>query len=142
MAPSASKLASWFANTALVLLGLSMCKRVTDTLPAHGAAGRRPAPVLAVQTSTLLAAYELDEAAADEAFKGEILAISGEIDSIGRDYIVLRTGERFADAGVQAYFEAGAEEPLARLGRGQAVVVRCRCDGKFDNVMLRACRLE
>lgn len=106
-----------------------------------------PEPIVAVTAPALFAAYDANEISADDKFKGKMLAVTGKIDSIGKDildtmYLTLSNGEEFAIMGVQAFFEDDAGKQLARLTKGQKVTVLCRCDGKLGNVMLKECSLK
>jgi 3-oxoacyl-ACP reductase-like protein len=107
----------------------------------------KPEPVIAIKASALWAAYEANEVKADDTFKDKKLEVSGKIETIGKDilgdpYITLGTGQEFSIGGVQAVFDRDASKQLAALNKGQAVKVRCVCDGRLGNVLLKDCTLR
>lgn len=107
----------------------------------------KPPPIAArVTAGELFDAYEKNEIAADDRYKGKLLEVSGKIDNIGKDildtpYITLSVGGKFQIMGVQAFFDDDSLPKLANLSKGQGVTLQCRCDGKFGNVMLKECAL-
>ena len=118
----------------------------SDALKAYDAAYGADSGVVGIPVAAeaLTAAYEANEVDADDRFKGRILEVSGVVDSIGKDllddpYVTLE-GARFRRA--QALFTKGDEPKLARLRKGQELTVKCRCDGLFGNVVLKACSIE
>jgi hypothetical protein len=105
-----------------------------------------PAPI-SVTATTLYHDYEGNEVAADEKYKGKTLAVSGTVDSIGKDisdtmYVTLSSGKQYSITSVQCIFGDEHKSALARLSKGQKVTVKGRCDGKFGNVLLRDCSLQ
>lgn len=97
--------------------------------------------------SSLLAAYDANEVAADEKFKGKLIEVTGKVDTIAKDimgdpYVTLGSGKDFEFAHVQAVFPADALKQLAGLRKGQEVTVRCTCAGKVINVIGRGCVLK
>ncbi len=162
-----SKFASRTLNVVLVVLGLAVCgaifgKREPKTSqPAEPAEplsraeseppSEPPSPasvtVITIKASTLFSTYQENEVAADEAFKGKLLKVTGKIETIGKDitgdpYLALSSGEKFGFMGVQAMFEPEDAKQLAGLAKGQTATVRCVCDGMFGNVILRECSLR
>lgn len=88
--------------------------------------------------------YKANEIAADQKYKGKILAVTGEIDSIGKDitdtiYITLKGDEYFGS--VQCLFPKKSENKVAALSKGQYVTVRGKCLGKMMIVALSGCIL-
>ena len=76
-----------------------------------------------ISAATLIAAYEANEVAADEKFKGKLIEVTGVIDSIAKDilgdpYVTLGSGKDFEIAHVQAMFPASAAKQLAGLRKG------------------------
>ena len=92
--------------------------------------------------------YEANEVAADALYKGRILQVTGTVDSIGKDitdsmYVTLRGGNEHQIMGrIQCFFATSHQGELARLQKGMVVTVKCKCDGKFGNVLLKGCLLE
>jgi len=95
----------------------------------------------------LVAEYEANEIAADRKYKGKMVQVSGIVESIGKDildtmYVTLDSGQEFGITHVQCYFDNSAESYLSSLQKGRSVVITCRCDGKFGNVLLKDCDLN
>jgi len=119
--------------------------------------GREEAPPLETATApaqepiraeVLMRAYEDNELAADQRYKGRTLDVVGTVESIGREivgrpYVVLSAGEAAMFVGVQCVASlrdaAKEEAKMARLRQGQRVVVRGKADGKLLNVLLSDC---
>ena len=106
-------------------------------------ASRQTAPVaepaIDVSATDLVQAYQDNEVAADQRFKGRTLLVSGTIDSIGRD--VLNTPFiTFRSSGfrrVQAMFARPDEGRLAALSKGSHVSIQGRCGGMFGNILIK-----
>ena len=103
------------------------------------------APKFTLTASQLYNAYENNEVAADNKYKGEIVLISGTIEDIGKDildkpYITLVTGNILFN--VQCYFEKSNEGQFASLSKGQRVKVKGVVDGKFGNVTVEDCIIK
>lgn len=101
---------------------------------------------IAVTAPVLVADYEANEIAADRKYKGQILEITGVVDSIGKDildsmYVTLDSDERFGITNVQCFFDKSEETNLAALSKGRSLTVRGRCDGKFGNVLIKECAI-
>jgi hypothetical protein len=100
-----------------------------------------------ISAATLIAAYEANEVAADEKFKGKLIEVTGVIDSIAKDilgdpYLTLGSGKDFEIAHVQAMFPASAAKQLAGLRKGQTITVQCDCAGKVMNVIGKDCGVK
>ena len=133
-------------------------RRENSVASSTGTSSRPSAPVpeappqppsidVKVSAADLFKAYEANEIAADQRFKGKLLEVSGKIDSIGKDlldnpYVSLKSGGQFDILGIQAFFDEAATSQLAGLSKGQSVTLQCRCDGKMMNVMLKDCALR
>jgi hypothetical protein len=105
------------------------------------------APAISVTADQLAGDYEANEVAADEKYKQKIVEVSGNVDSIGKDitdtiYVTLQTSEEYAVVKPQLFFSDEHKQEAAALQRGQPLTVKCRCDGKFMNVILKACVVE
>jgi hypothetical protein len=95
-----------------------------------------------VEASDLQSEYDANEVAADQKYKGKILAVTGTVDSIGKDivdtpYVTLKTAKLIAT--VQCMFTERDADDLATIQKGDKVVVKGKCDGKLVNVILRGC---
>jgi hypothetical protein len=102
------------------------------------------APALSVTASQLAADYQANEVAADARYNQKIIEVSGTVDSIGKDitdtiYVTLQTGEEFAIVKPQLFFSDQHKNEAAALHKGQPLTVKCRCEGKFMNVLLKDC---
>jgi hypothetical protein len=94
-----------------------------------------------VTATKLFRDYQDNEVAADDIYKGKKLAVTGIIDDIGNDalndsYITLKTG--YVIGSVQCYLD---KKIVAKLKKGQKVVVTGRCKGLFVNVSLKDCKI-
>ena len=113
--------------------------------------GKSPSPEPQAETYSLFnardlnRAYQENEVAADEKFKGKQLAIDGVVGEISKDfmdnlYVVIPAGEMLED--IHAYFETQEKGQLAQLKRGQRIRVLGRVDGlMMKSVMLKSCRI-
>lgn len=104
-----------------------------------------PAPAEVVSPQALFAAFEQNEVAADDRYKGKWIEISGPIDKIGKDilnkmYVTLEAERSIF--GVQAFFADEHKRSLASLAKGDAVTLICKCAGKMGNVLLRECSFK
>ena len=102
---------------------------------------------MTVSAQQLASAYKDNEVAGDERYKGKIIAVTGVVDSIGKDildtpYVVLSSGERFSITGVQCMFGDEHKSQLAALSKGQTVTIVGECEGKMMNVLLKNCRFR
>jgi tRNA_anti-like len=86
-----------------------------------------------ISAKALYEAYEANEIAADEKYKGKQVRVSGVVDSIGKDildtqYVVLKgDGVMF---GVQCMIGDEHKEILAKLSKGQKMVFQGEVVGK------------
>ena len=94
-----------------------------------------------ISARDLYSAFEQNEVAADNKYKGKKLAVTGVIEDIGNDilndsYITLKTGNLIGD--VQCYLD---KKEVAKLSKGQVITVIGKCTGLFGNVGLKNCRI-
>ena len=128
--------------------------RVTQAAGADTAAsaavaspGAAPAatPPLAVTSVALAEAYEENEAAADNAYKDKLLAVSGKLDSITKDLtddtvLVLQGKNAFQN--VHAELDSDAASAALSMRKGQKVTLHCVGAGEVASLpMLKDCRL-
>ena len=97
---------------------------------------------ISVSASELSAAYNANEVSADDKYKDKLLAVSGTVDSIGKDitdtpYITLSASGDLL--GVQCMFDDQYKGSLAQLQKGQHVTIHGTCKGKTLNVLLADC---
>jgi phage FluMu protein Com len=105
-----------------------------------------------VSAESLYTAYENNEVAADELYKGKVLLVSGQVVKIGKTifgtaYVQLAgEGEWWRDtyigSGITCYFQAGQESSLTSLTKGGSCIsIVGECNGKaFLDVTLAKCR--
>ncbi len=118
-------------------------------LPSLGSA-RSAEPVLIDppiwKADRLYAYYGENEVDADRTLKGIEILVTGKIEKIGKDildvpYVTLCGEKRTSIFGVQCVFTKADESQLAKLSRGDTIVISGTDDGKLGNVILRACRI-
>jgi len=102
-------------------------------------------PAMTVSASELYADYEANGVAADDKYKGKVLLVTGEVNTIDRDimetiYVTLQGDEYFGD--VQCFFAEDHVSAASQLTKGQTITVKGRCDGKLMNVMLEGCVIQ
>ena len=94
----------------------------------------------------LYAYYGENEVDAARTLKGIEILVTGKIEKIGKDildvpYVTLCGEKRTSIFGVQCVFTKADESQLAKLSRGDTIVISGTDDGKLGNVILRACRI-
>jgi hypothetical protein len=97
-----------------------------------------------VTADNLATAYERNEAAADQQYRGQLLRVTGTVQRISKSFddhpvVELWTDNEFMP--VRCSFPASATEP-AGLVPGQRVILRGRGDRYVVGVHLRACELD
>lgn len=119
----------------------------TAASAAVAATGVVPAatPPLAVTSVALAKAYEENEAAADNLYKGKLLVVSGKLQSINKDLtddtvLVLQGQNAFQT--VQAELDSDAASAALSMHKGQKVTLHCMGAGEVASLpMLKDCRL-
>lgn len=101
----------------------------TTTSAGSTAAPEVPAqtPPMQVTADALYSAYNQNEVAADAKYKGNVVEVSGIINTIGKDvlntpYVTLNAGE-YAFPDVQCMFSQADESQLATLSSGQRITM-------------------
>ncbi|HIH2654753.1 TPA: OB-fold protein [Burkholderia cenocepacia] len=103
----------------------------------------KPIETISVTAAALFAAYDKNEVAADQKYKGKALSVSGTIQSIDKDafdniVVKLRTSNEFMP--VNAYLSKGHEALAAALEKGNKVTWTCEGGGRLiGSPMLRDC---
>lgn len=103
-------------------------------------------PDITISAGELHAAYENNEVAADERFKGKIIQVSGIVDDIGKDimdtiYVTLSAGGEYSFSSVQCFFADSHTSDAASLSKGDYVTIKGKCDGLMMNVLIRGSSL-
>lgn len=98
------------------------------------------ADAIAITADELFAAYDTNEVAADNQYKGKELKVTGTIKDIGKDildhtYITLDTGNLICS--VQCYFENNQLDAVAELKKDQIITLVGKCNGQSMNVILK-----
>jgi tetratricopeptide (TPR) repeat protein len=100
-----------------------------------------------IPADKLMTAYLNDEIAADAQYKGKLLAVTGNVATVGKDsggtvYVTLETGVMVFK--IQCFFKKEDDTAFAQIGSGVQVTIIGRCDGKLKegNVLLKDCTLK
>ena len=99
-------------------------------------------PATEISASALWSAYEANEVAADEQYKGKILLVTGTITDIGKD-ILFDTPYIVMGEGIQCYFADSEIPKIADLEKNKGITVKGKGHGKaIFNVSLRGCTIQ
>lgn len=107
-----------------------------------------PTTGMQISAGSLIGEYRENEVAADERYKGRALAVTGIVDTIGKDIVdnmyVTLGGSKDSEIGsVQCIFSDKHKHELSQLRKGQIVRVVGICKGKMiGNVLLRQCSVR
>lgn len=127
-----------------VLVGVLGSKSRSDA-PSSAASAAVAAPI-DVSAASLYQAYEQNEVAADEQYKGKILRVAGKVTSIDKtigDTIVVHISSGQMFRSVMAYPEDSEVSKAAALVKGGPVSVVCVGGGKvMISPVLRKCVIE
>ena len=102
--------------------------------------------VLQVQAFERLQAYDSNEIAADQRYKGKILQVTGGVTSVKKDildniFVTIGTGRQFEIREVQCFFSEEWASKAASLQKGRRITIRGKCDGLMMNVLLKDCEI-
>ncbi|KWE66098.1 hypothetical protein WL77_14975 [Burkholderia ubonensis] len=115
----------------------------TSTTSSSETESKKPVEKVNVTASALFVAYEKNEVAADQKYKGKALSVSGTVQSIDKDafdeiVVQLRTNNEFMP--VHAYLSKEKEALAASLEKGQKVTWTCEGGGRIiGSPVLRDC---
>lgn len=102
-------------------------------------------PDLRVTASQMFEAYEENEIAADENFKGKVIQINGQVREVGKTlgtaYIMLQGGGEFDVLGVQCVLDEESLKIAASIKRGQEITLIGKFDLKFGNILIKHCKV-
>lgn len=102
---------------------------------------------IGVTARQILLAYEANEIAADQVYKGQLVAVTGQVGNVGKDirnrpYITLvGTGSTAEWRQVQCFLTDDAVSRAMALSKGDYVTVQGTVDGLMMNVLLRRCEV-
>lgn len=101
-------------------------------------------PSYTLDADQLRGEYDANVVAADNKYKGKVVAVSGKVQIIGKEgdsaYIVMGLGGVFN--GVKCMFTQSGESAVASLSEGARVTVKGVVKGKHGHVLLRNCTIE
>jgi hypothetical protein len=114
---------------------------------AEHPSARTAESAIVVDPQRLVSAYRANEVAADMAYKGKILQITGVVESINKDFLdepyIVIGGHFQGLSGIQCCFTKADEPALSGLYKGQQVVITGRCSGMIMlSVFLKNCSVE
>jgi hypothetical protein len=131
------------AVVVIAVIGIAGVVFVTnDGLPAFTTAS--PEPPIEVSPVELVSLYVKNEVAADQRFKGKMVAVSGRVSSIGKDlldnpYVTLDTGVESTFRELQCSLASGAIAEATKLTPGDRVTMRGKVLGLMGHVQLDGC---
>jgi len=101
-------------------------------------------PVLTISSDQLIADFKGNEVAANGKYKGKMVVVSGNIDTIATDimnkmYVTMGSGQKFDIVHVQCFFSDKHKDEVASVRKGQYLTIRGKCEGKFGNVLMKNC---
>lgn len=103
-------------------------------------------PAIKITAESLYDEYDANEIAADQRYKGHVLEVSGTIHSIGKagsPYVQLDRSGPWPNPAAICYFDSSNDAGLARLSKGDRIVIRGKCTGRsLASVSLRECRIN
>jgi len=123
--------------TSTITVTMNSNKSVTANFKT--APSDKPIKITATQ---LYAEYDENPVRADQKYKGQLLQVSGVVDSIGHDYVSLNAGAFLAT--IHCSFAAEQQPQIAQVDKGQLVTIQGRCTGYLSVlsvVYLESCRL-
>jgi len=97
-----------------------------------------------IKASDLMAQYKANEIAADRAYKGKWLEVTGYVKNVGKDilnerYVALYSEAQFDILCVQCYFGRQHDDALASVRAEGQCTLRGRCEGMLLNVVMKDC---
>lgn len=112
--------------------------------PSSAPSSAMPDSIIGVTAGELSAAYERNEAAADQKYRGRLLSVTGTVQRVSKTFddhpvVELWTDNEFMP--VRCSFSRDASDP-AGLAPGQRVILRGRGDRYVIGANLRACELD
>ena len=121
---------------------LKNCKIVADNIEIKPtAAPVEENAVIKVDANKLLEEYNNNSVAADDAYKGKTLQVTGKIYSIEDGYIKIESSDSWEFSNVHAYY--ASSENVTSLSKGDQVTVIGTCKGEeiFGDVKLSDCKI-
>ncbi|AOK57257.1 OB-fold protein [Burkholderia stagnalis] len=116
---------------------------VTEASTAPAPETQKPVETVSATAAALFSAYDKNEVAADQKYKGKAVAVSGTVQSIDKDafdniVVRLKSGNEFMP--VNAYLSKEHEALAASLEKGRKVTWVCEGAGRLiGSPILRGC---
>ncbi len=119
--------------------------KVVDQKPAEQPTPKVEEQAIKITSNKLMEAYETNEIAADNQYKGKLLQVTGKVGTIskgifGGSYLTLKTSDIITT--VQCMLNDDQTEKAATLVPDQSIEVQGRGDGKMGNVVLKECWIK
>lgn len=106
-----------------------------------------PEPTYTVTALALASEYKANEVAADAKYKGQLIEISGRVDTIGKDivdtpYIAFETENPYEVINrIQCMFRDADTASLSTVSKGQSITLRGTVSGALGNIIIKDCRI-
>jgi hypothetical protein len=102
--------------------------------------------IINVTAGQLFAEYKANAVAADARYQGQVVQLTGIVDSIDRDmldypFVKLSSEDRGEMLRMRCTFPEKSEDKLLKLTAGQIITVRGNYDGYLVNILLKDCVL-
>ena len=129
-----------YSSLLLVMVALCTACSAPEPTEAQPVATSRN-PDVSVSAATLFAAFKENELNAEAQYKGKVLKVHGQVQSVGRTnrgvlYVQFVSSDPM---GVQALFDDGDAAALADINPGDYINILCRYDNARLNVILSGC---
>ena len=143
----------WFGHTRFSRVLIAMAAAfmpvlacISDATIERGIEDVAPSEIVRVTAQQLLDDYGANEIRAKQLYEGKVILVSGVVDSIGEDllgdpFVSLTDGSEFSFQSVQCFFADSHRNELARLSKGDIVMLQGRMDGFLINALVRGCRV-
>lgn len=103
-------------------------------------------PPMDVTVSQIVSDFRSNAASANVKYKDKILQITGTVEKIEENYVVLQSNNGFVDGGfdllgVNVYFSDSEKSKMMTLNKGQTIVIKGICTGKgfADSINIENC---
>ncbi len=121
----------------LAVISVLVSQPTGTSAPSQATASSNEPEVIEVSATDLWSAYDANSVSADSQYKGNLLAVTGEITNIGQDLlskkpcISLASGDQLGLYPIQCFFP-GDDDTVAALSElqdGQTVTITGKCTG-------------
>jgi hypothetical protein len=98
-----------------------------------------------ISAEQLSSAYAADEAAADKLYKGNLLIVTGKVNSVNKNlmgvYFVKLSGGGIEAWEIQCIFDERSASQVEQLQKNDAVTIKGICDGYYMSIKMKDCML-